>query len=530
LESQRRRLLTSRVCLPRGFRSHHHIRPAANQCLVTPIKQLLRGCATEKTGGAPRTRFFNNLLTPPAMQSVSLPVWLLVILGLFAAWAAMEHVVLPALRWIVRRRVEAVLQELGPRLQVEIPPLKLARREVLIERLRHDERVHAAVEQEAARSGEPVKRVQARAEGYAREIVPSFNAYLYFRVGYWLARGIARSLYRVRLGFADEAGLAAIEPKSTVVFVMNHRSNFDTCWWPSGGRAPRYLMRSASGARWPLDADPQHGRIFRAPRFRRPLIGRAQRYVQMATEAGLTQAVFPEGGLSVDGCVRKPKLGLLDYMVRGFDPSGPRDVVFVPVGINYDRVLEDRALLRKHDPTASPVGFARTLFTAIGFALRQATLRLRGRWFRFGYACVSFGTPLSLRQHTRALGIDPRTLPQEQRRAHLEALGLLLMDRVKAIIPVLPVALVAQVFRERGDRPMEALRVKAEAFALGERLALRRAVVYLPRGDQDYAIEVGLRMLVLRRIVLEERGLFSANPAEQHILDYYANSISHFLA
>jgi glycerol-3-phosphate O-acyltransferase len=77
---------------------------------------------------------------------------------------------------------------------------------------------------------------------------------------------------------------------------------------------------------------------------------------------------------------------------------------------------------------------------------------------------------------------------------------------------------------------MEALRVKAEAFALAERLALRRAVVYLPRGDQDYAIEVGLRMLVLRRIVLEERGLFSANPAEQHILDYYANSISHFLA
>ncbi len=468
------------------------------------------------------------------MQSVSLPVWLLVILGLFAAWAAMEHVVLPALRWIVRRRVEAVLQELGPRLQVEIPPLKLARREVLIERLRHDERVHAAVEQEAARSGEPVKRVQARAEGYAREIVPSFNAYLYFRVGYWLARGIARSLYRVRLGFADEAGLAAIEPKSTVVFVMNHRSNFDyvlVAFLAAERAALSYAVGEWARV-WPLETLIRSMGAYFVRRDSGDPLYRAvlQRYVQMATEAGLTQAVFPEGGLSVDGCVRKPKLGLLDYMVRGFDPSGPRDVVFVPVGINYDRVLEDRSLLRKHDPTASPVGFARTLFTAIGFALRQATLRLRGRWFRFGYACVSFGTPLSLRQHTRALGIDPRTLPQEQRRAHLEALGLLLMDRVKAIIPVLPVALVAQVFRERGDRPMEALRVKAEAFALGERLALRRAVVYLPRGDQDYAIEVGLRMLVLRRIVLEERGLFSANPAEQHILDYYANSISHFLA
>jgi hypothetical protein len=30
--------------------------------------------------------------------------------------------------------------------------------------------------------------------------------------------------------------------------------------------------------------------------------------------------------------------------------------------------------------------------------------------------------------------------------------------------------------------------------------------------------------------VLEDRGLFTANPAEERILDYYANSISHFLA
>src|SRR6202521_8088 len=119
------------------------------------------------------------------MPNVSLPFWLFLLLGLFAAWALAEHVLLPALRWVVRRRIDAVLQELGSRLQVEIPPLKLARREVLVERLRHDERVHSAVREEAARTGEPVKRAQARAESYAREIVPSFNAYLYFRIGYW---------------------------------------------------------------------------------------------------------------------------------------------------------------------------------------------------------------------------------------------------------------------------------------------------------------------------------------------------------
>ena len=32
-------------------------------------------------------------------------------------------------------------------------------------------------------------------------------------------------------------------------------------------------------------------------------------------------------------------------MVAGWEPSG-RDVVFVPVGLGYDRVLEDRILLQ----------------------------------------------------------------------------------------------------------------------------------------------------------------------------------------
>jgi glycerol-3-phosphate O-acyltransferase len=467
------------------------------------------------------------------MSDVSLPYWLFLLLGLLAAWAVAEHVLLPALRWFGRRRIEAVLQELGPRLQVEIPPLKLARREVMIERLRHDERVEAAVRLEAARSGEPVKRVQARAEEYAREIVPSFNAYLYFRIGYWLARAIARSLYRVRLGFADEAGLAAIDPKSAVVFVINHRSNFDYVL-VAFLAAERAALSYAVGewARiFPLEMLIRRmGAFFVRRNSGDPLYRSVlQRYVQMATDAGMTQAVFPEGGLSIDGRLRPPKLGLLDYMVRGFDPAGARDVVFIPVGINYDRVLEDRTLLRKLDPKAPRVSLPRTLLTALRFGFKHTLLRVRGRWFRFGYACVNFGTPLSLRQHVRALGLDLRGLSEEQRRAELEALGNVLMDRVRTIVPVLPVALVARVFLERGERPMEALQVKADAFALLGRLSDRKALVYLPRGDQDYSIEVGLRMLVLRRIVLEDRGFFWLNPAEQRILAYYANSISHFL-
>jgi glycerol-3-phosphate O-acyltransferase len=52
----------------------------------------------------------------------------------------------------------------------------------------------------------------------------------------------------------------------------------------------------------------------------------------------------------------------------------------------------------------------------------------------------------------------------------------------------------------------------------------------VPRGDQDYAITVGLRMLTLRHLVVETGGLYAADPAQLPLLAYYANSIAHLFA
>ena len=53
------------------------------------------------------------------------------------------------------------------------------------------------------------------------------------------------------------------------------------------------------------------------------------------------------------------------------------------------------------------------------------------------------------------------------------------------------------------------------------------AQVYLPRADRDYAVGVGLRMLTLRHVVLEEEGLFRVNPTDIEVVRYYANAIAH---
>jgi len=76
---------------------------------------------------------------------------------------------------------------------------------------------------------------------------------------------------------------------------------------------------------------------------------------------------------------------------------------------------------------------------------------------------------------------------------------------------------------------MSELEIKAGAQRLMEELETRGAQVYIPRRDREYAIEVGLRMLVLRHIIEETNGLYAVAEGERDILAYYANSIAHLL-
>jgi glycerol-3-phosphate O-acyltransferase len=244
-----------------------------------------------------------------------------------------------------------------------------------------------------------------------------------------------------------------------------------------------------------------------------------ERYIAMATEAGVPQAVFPEGGLTRDGRMREPRLGVIDYMLRGWRAGG-RDLVFVPLGLNYDRVLEDRSLLQQERK-----GRGIALWNTLRFMLHNVSLMLRSEWHRFGYACVNFGTPISMRER----GIDYRALSGEARRAAIGQLGRELMEAVGRSVPVLPVPLIATVFVRQPARALSELELKAEVERLLERLRAAGARVYIPRGDFDYAVTVGLRMLRLRRLVEENDGLFRVRAQELTLLAYYANSIAHLL-
>ena len=462
-------------------------------------------------------------------DAVALPLWLVLLAGLLAVWAFYEHVLIPALRWMVTQPANQVIDQVSTRLRIGIRPFQRTRRQALIHRLLTDPKVQEAAEQFSRAHHQPLPRVLKFVETYAREIVPAFNAYLYFRTGYWIGRSLARLLYRVRIGYVDSAGLERIDPNATVVCVMNHRSNMDyvLAGFLAADQAALSYAVGEWARIWPLSALIRAmGAYFVRRNSRDELYRRVlERYIAMATEAGVPQAVYPEGGLTRDGRMREPKLGVLDYMLRGFSLRGERDLVFVPLGLNYDRVLEDRSLLKEKNST----GRVKSLWITLRFVAHNVWLMLRSEWHRFGYACVNFGTPISMREYCRARNLDFQALGGEERRAAMAYLGRELMEAVGRIVPVLPVPLIATIFVAQPQRALSALELKAEVGRLLARLEAAGAHVYIPRGDLDYALTVGLRMLQLRHLVEEKDGLFRAREAELPLLAYYANSITHLI-
>ncbi len=454
-------------------------------------------------------------------------------LGIFALIGLTDRIFAPGVRWFFRRRLNRAIDELNTRLALRIQPFKLTRRQTLIDQLMYDPEVIKAVEVHAEENNVPRAVSMAQAQKFAREIIPTFSAFAYFRIATRFSRFISKWIYRVRLGYSDDEALKAIDPEATVVFVINHRSNMDyilltymaatsaTLSYAVGEWARIFPLQNVIRSMGAYFIRRNSG----DPLYRRVLA----RYVRMATRQGVTQAVFPEGGLSRDGALRPAKLGLLGYMVADFDPQSARDVVFIPVGLNYDRVMEDRILTSRASKEISGRTFRVSIGKILKFTARNLKLRLQGRLYRYGYACVSFGTPVSLKGWMKQQKINLRNLPESERFEQIEALGKTLMTGIGSVIPVLPVSLVSTVFLQAGGQKMSEMEIKSRTFKFVQDLEANGAHVHIPREDRDYAVSAGIRMLTLRHLVEEKDGFYWAKEDEKLLLQYYANSIVHLL-
>jgi len=462
------------------------------------------------------------------------PWWFLLVLIALSAIAVTAFLVLPAYRWLRSLRIRRVVDEVAHSLQMPLPEFLMTRRRVLADRLSNDPAVLEVVESLVPEREVPRDALMKQAYKIAYDTVPSFNPAFYFRLGYWLARAGLRTMYRVRLGYQDSEALRQISEDDSLLFLMNHRTNMDYVM-VTYLTAQRSMMSYGVGewARvWPIKPllraagcyflrRESHDRLYRTI---------LARYIQMATEARVPHAIFPEGRLSRDGGLQSPRLGLLNYVTRNFDPVTSPDLVILPIGTNYDSVPEEKTVIAR--ASESFVNRGRW------FVWRSGAVFLAGTMFRtlllwrrpFGYGCANFGTPISFKNWLRSHWVDWRTLSKEERFAWLEKFGEDFMADISRLIPVLPSSVLCTVLVEANGQPLDEQELRDRMSEAWQRFEDAGARIYLPGNSQERGIAEAMDMLKSRRAMVRARdGRWSVPAKRTAWVAYCANSVAHYL-
>ena len=440
---------------------------------------------------------------------------------------------------IIRRRASRIALRALHRSRSRVERFKLTKKSFIREMLLADEAVGQAVKEHSAENSIRESLTWKRVEAYIDEIVPFFNILTYYRIGLVVSRVLLNFFYKVSAEYAGRSSQDPLPRDAVVVYLMNHRSNADYVlvgYVLSGKVAISYAVGEWART-FPLEyIFKSFGAYFIRRKYREKLYHTVlEQYVQLITRNGVTQGIFLEGGLSRDGKLGKAKIGLLDYVLGvARDPEMRKRLYIVPVAINYDRVLEDRSLLRELDAREGRTRPTRRaqLMEVLRYVWWNSARLVARKWKRYGRAAVVIGEPFAvapwLDEQDRIVG-SLFTIAKAERLARVQALADSVLEKIAAIIPVTSVTLACAAIQSfEGDfisHPALIARMSEMRDVLRE---LNARVIYR-EGTIDEIFDRAWRMLSMRRMLVRVGNGYSVMPGNRPLVSYYANSVSHLL-
>ena len=442
------------------------------------------------------------------------------------------------LRLVQSRASRAALRAVH-RSRTRIDRYKLTKKPFIRETLLADEAIARAVKEHATENSVDEATTWKRVDGYIDEIVPFFNILTYYRIGLVVSRVLLNFFYKISAEHAANPAAAPVPRDAIVIYLMNHRSNADyvLVGYVLSGRVAISYAVGEWARTFPLEyIFKSFGAYFIRRKYREKLYHTVlEQYVQLITRNGVTQGIFLEGGLSRDGKLGKAKIGLLDYVLGvARDPALRNRLYIVPVAINYDRVLEDRSLLRELDAREGRQRPSR--YVQLGEVLRYIWWNLARlvarRWKRYGRAAVVIGEPFPLAPWLDGEDRDTGglfALERTERLARIQLLSDSVLERIAAIVPVTPVSLACAAIQSFDGDFISHDQLLARMSEMRDVLTELNARVIHREGSVEEIFDRAWRMLQMRRILVRVGAGYSVLPGNRPLVSYYANSISHLL-
>ncbi|HLA31404.1 MAG TPA: glycerol-3-phosphate 1-O-acyltransferase PlsB [Pseudomonas sp.] len=408
----------------------------------------------------------------------------------------------------------------------------LSHRRNLVKGLVHGPQVRQAIIDEAERDNISLEKAESQALRYGNEIASDY-AYTAIRFLELVLSWFWNKIYDgIKVNHIE--GVQDVAQGHEVIYVPCHRSHIDYLLLSyllfRNGLTPPHIAAGIN-LNMPLIGGllRRGGAFFMRRTFKgNPLYTAVfNEYLHCLFSKGFPVEYFVEGGRSRTGRILQPKTGMLAITMRSFLRSNRLPVVFVPVYIGYERVLEGRTYLGELRGASKKKESIFDIFKVIG-ALKQ----------RFGQVWVNFGEPIKLAEFLDQEQPDWRVqdygtqFRPDWLNGATHRLGERVAQHLNEAAAINPVNLVALALLSTSKL---ALDDRALARVLDLYLALLRQVPYsphctLPEGNGQALIEYVQRMDLLAE---QKDALGKILYLDEHnavLMTYYRNNVLHIFA
>lgn len=429
------------------------------------------------------------------------------------------------------RKLSRILRTHFRRIREAVIGPDLSTRRMLIDQVLAAPSVRDAIEDHARREKSSLEDAWKAANSMAYEIAADYSHSL-VRSARVLLRPLWNRIYRGILVHHLDT-VKQISPGKEVVYVPSHRSHMDYLLLSyllyDNGIYPPHIV---AGVNLNL---PVVGTILRkggAFFIRRSIRGSAlysailSEYVAQLVSGGYSIECFIEGGRSRTGRLLQPKGGMISMVVRGFLRRPTRPMVFVPIYIGYEKLMEGNSYLDELSGKPKEKESIPQLLVGIPKVLRS----------NYGQVVVNFGEAIELDPilAQQAPDWDGKALDDEEKPEWLSRTVNLVAQRIQENVnraaDVNPINLLALALLSTPKHAM------AESDLLNQIELYKTLLSRLPYSDRvtitphsaAQIIEHGEEINVLRRQVHPMGDVLAVeDDAKAVLLSYFRNNTVH---
>ena len=297
-------------------------------------------------------------------------------------------------------------------------------------------------------SGKSSHHIERKARKYISEIAAKYDVNMLRFVDICVALIFNRIYDGI---IVDQRGLARVAEasrKGPVVFVPCHRSHVDylalshTLWRYS--LVPPHIAAGINLSFFPMGyIFRRSGAFFMRRTFRgNPLYAAVfKHYIFELLKMGVNTEFFIEGTRTRTGKLLMPKYGMVKMIVEAWQSGACEDVQFVPVSIDYERIIEASSYQRE-------LAGAEKKKEDLG-ALLKTTGVLRSK---FGRLHIQFGQVLSLKHYAERQQLPQDTSAPNQWNQKIPRLGFEILRRIADVCTVTPTAVISSVLLSHHGR------------------------------------------------------------------------------